>query len=1068
MTEIAEPGSQSAVERRIVSVLFADLVGFTSLSEQLDAEDIAIVQDAYFSSVRSTVERYGGVLEKFIGDAAMAVFGAPRARDDDAERAVRAGLALIGAVEQLAARVGLDSAKLELRVGVNTGEVVHATEGPDAGRVTGDTVNTAARLQAASDPNRVLIGELTALAVHETIELSERGAILLKGKAEPTRVWVADGVRAKPSRDAAMGELRAPMLGRQPELARLAAIGSGIHLVVAAPGVGKSRLLAELARERTAAGVLVLRARVRPQATGPYEAVAQLLTDAGVDRLDAALEASDTASGRRSVIRTEVAGLLQPLAAGSSVVQPAVEPEARFAAWCDAIEILAGNRPAVWLVEDVHWAGPDLLGFLSHASLRPRTGIVCTARPSIHELAPAWTATVDEIELEPLAATDAGDLVRALVGDALPDPFVAAIVERSDGTPLFIEELLRGWSSAGVLERDGDAWRLTVAPDRVSLPATVQAIYSAQLDDLPPDARLVARRASVAGRRFPEAAFGPLELKSPSQGLEMLRRRAFVDGPLRDPMGDAFAFRHALLRDVGYASLARAERSRLHLALARWLEQGAGERQGEVAQLIGEHYASALESLPALGEHGRDAIASATATWFERAAATAVAAAAPGEAIRLLTRSIELTQTGVDRARRLARRGGVMAETDDLESGIADLAAGLEALEASLPEQQDLYAETAYALGRAYMQQIRFAEAAELMTRALERVSEADAPAGFARLLALRAWARAARGETDGSIRAEADRARAMAAGVGDPALELEVLEHWAAAGDETGDPGEPVWAEIAERARSLGRWRQVVSAGRVAANLVAERDPRQALDLLDELADVAGSRALTEQGGWIDLARAETLMVAGDWDDALVAAEHAIAAAERFAYERLGFRTWVVAFPILAARRSPDWLPRYEVWWSTLESHFPSTIVSAYGQILSAAIPLWIARAQDLPLPLPGQLPEPLPPISNPHILAAREIIAEALLEHGELDALDRANAWEPEPDWSPLMLASRELVLAWMAQSRGEDPTPAAERAIALLDPLDAPWWRGRALLLTGEAARGKELLAGLGVPA
>jgi len=168
-----EAGAPASVERRIVSVLFADLVGFTPLSERLDAEDVATVQDAYFAGVRETIARYGGVLEKFIGDAAMAVFGVPRSRDDDAERAVRAGLALVGSVEHLGARLGLEPGELQLRVGVNSGEVVHATDGPDAGRVTGDTVNTAARLQAAARPNTVLLGELTALAVEEAIDLAD-------------------------------------------------------------------------------------------------------------------------------------------------------------------------------------------------------------------------------------------------------------------------------------------------------------------------------------------------------------------------------------------------------------------------------------------------------------------------------------------------------------------------------------------------------------------------------------------------------------------------------------------------------------------------------------------------------------------------------------------------------------------------------------------------------------------------------------------------------------------------------------------------------------------------------
>ena len=189
---MAEEGT---LERRIVTVLFADLVGFTPLSERLDAEDVAAIQDAYFAAVRETVTRYGGRLEKFIGDAAVAAFGVPRARDDDAERATRAGAAIVNAVEQLAARLGLEPSELQVRVGIQTGEVVHAVSGPDAGRVTGDTVNTAARLQAAAPPGRVLLGEETSLAVADIVELEVVEPIQLKGKARPVSACLVTSFR---------------------------------------------------------------------------------------------------------------------------------------------------------------------------------------------------------------------------------------------------------------------------------------------------------------------------------------------------------------------------------------------------------------------------------------------------------------------------------------------------------------------------------------------------------------------------------------------------------------------------------------------------------------------------------------------------------------------------------------------------------------------------------------------------------------------------------------------------------------------------------------------------------
>src|SRR5688500_6397403 len=373
MAEAPEPAAAAAaVERRIVSVLFADLVGFTTLSEQLDAEDVATIQDAYFAACRETINRYGGVLEKFIGDAAMAVFGAPRARADDAERAVRAGLALIGALEQLEAGLGLRARTLQLRVSANTGEVVPAPSGPAEGRVTGDTVNTAARLQAGAQPGTVLIGELTALTIAETIETEPIGTIELKGKAEPVRAWEATGARSQPSREEALGALKAPMLGRDAELSRLndavdaiaAARGADRIVIVAPPGVGKSRLLAELAATTSAS---VLRARVRPQATAPYETVAQLLAAPDVADLEGALVAAGVPGSRATVIRQEVARLVDPSsrpAEGGGDL--AAERDARFDAWVTALDALSRGA-SVWLIEDVHWAGGDLLAFLEQA-----------------------------------------------------------------------------------------------------------------------------------------------------------------------------------------------------------------------------------------------------------------------------------------------------------------------------------------------------------------------------------------------------------------------------------------------------------------------------------------------------------------------------------------------------------------------------------------------------------------------------------------------------------------------------------------------------------------------------
>src|SRR4051812_5072723 len=296
-------------ERRIVSVLFADLVGFTTLAEGLDPEDLATIQDAYFATVRDIVGRYRGSLEKFIGDAAMAVFGTPRAEDDDPVRAVQAGLALVHAIGDLGARLGLDAEQLRLRVGVNTGEVLVATGGIDEGRVSGDTVNVAARLQTAAEPGGVLVGELTALSIAHAVELEAAEPLALKGKTQPVPASRVVRMHAEPSRELAMGRLRAPMLGRDAEMARLWAVAddasrgaSARVLVVAPPGVGKTRLLEATADGLDADGWHVIRGRTTA-GDAAFDAIGRLVR-AGVDP-----RSIPAGEGRAAVVAQDVRSL---------------------------------------------------------------------------------------------------------------------------------------------------------------------------------------------------------------------------------------------------------------------------------------------------------------------------------------------------------------------------------------------------------------------------------------------------------------------------------------------------------------------------------------------------------------------------------------------------------------------------------------------------------------------------------------------------------------------------------------------------------------------------------------
>jgi class 3 adenylate cyclase/tetratricopeptide (TPR) repeat protein len=1112
-----------SVERRIVSVLFADLVGFTSLSERLDPEDVSTIQTAYFSAVRETIARYGGQLEKFIGDAAMAVFGIPRTRDDDAERAVRAGLALVGAVEQLGARLGLEATELKLRVGVNTGEVVHAEEHPGEWRVTGDAVNVAARFQGASAPGEVLIGETTALAVAETVEVESVGAIDLKGKSEPVRAWAARGVRPSPSREHAMGELRAPILGRDEELSALATAAGRVAqgkaerwLVVAPPGVGKSRLLEEFAiAVAPDHGMDVWRARLRPDVLAPYEPVAQLFASALAGHgwaatapeadgqlfqiLAQSLESAGASRARAYVVQTEAQALLVPEreTGESTGTIGAGEREQRFRAWLEALDALASGRSVTWLVEDVHWAGGDLLAFLAFAGAGvSRSGrlVLATARPSLLEREPEWCEPSDRshlLHLPPLSPVAAESLVGALIGDALPSELMSAVAERSDGNPLFIEELLRTWISVGTLVRsEGGIWTLTTSAEDVPLPATVQAIYAAQLDDLSPAARQAARRASVIGRRFPRNALEPLGVMDPDPAIEVLSRRALIAGPFADPLlGRSHQFRHALLRDAGYASLSRAERALLHIRLARWLEEAAGTRWAEVAEVIGNHYRAALLSVPALAGDvgdglGRDDAASLSAFWFERAAGAALDVAAHDAARTLLREALDLTPEGdvLARARRWQRLGDATAYVADMDQGsvayetAADLFGQvLKTGESSAEDRRTArsgYSSAVTALGLARIQQLRFQEAVALAVRALEAIGPTDdAEVGW--LLYLRGW-----GTTAFAYRPEArrdlERALQIAQRSGDRFLELEVQTLLPAIEMEDGTMSPSQMAKLdaktVELAIELGQWKQASSTLRFRAVMVFEDRPDEASAALSRAAEIAEAHGLSEELAWVAYVRVEFALVRGSWEEARRAALSALDAADRGAYHRVQVRTWFALSPIALAQQDTELLERARRWFAAHEEIFPH---SPFGNVMHAAVDLRLAVA-GLAQPVEPDPDEILPAWDESQILpswlAAVETIFDAWLSAGRTKTAERVlariSAWREHPLSTHLSRGSEDLLrsrLLLAAEGPSEGTRIFARRALEACRRASAPWWIAKAIRSLQEAGDADPRLGG-----
>jgi tetratricopeptide (TPR) repeat protein len=482
--------------------------------------------------------------------------------------------------------------------------------------------------------------------------------------------------------------------------------------------------------------------------------------------------------------------------------------------------------------------------------------------------------------------------------------------------------------------------------------------------------------------------------------------------------------------------------------MARWLTELAGERGDLVAEAIAEHHALALESLPALAGGAlpdRATLAAAAAAWYERAAEAALRLSAVDAARRLFGRAVELTaeDASLDRARRRLRLGEVLASSAELDVGIGEIEAARAELEA-LPGATEEYERATYALGRAYMQQIRFPEASAVTAEALARLTDASPPI-LARLHALHAWSLAANGQPDGVVE-EANAALAAAREGDDPERELEVLEHWCAAGDELDLVGEDEWRLLGEKAEALGRWQQVAVAGRVTAMHRSMSDPAGSIADFERALEVATAHGLTEQAGWSEYALAEVRWVLGDVEGAVTGGERALAVAERYAYERLAFRTFVVLLHIAAERGDVAMADRWDRWWSGAGVHFPAN-TSPYGQVLRGGYLVALSRIRGEPPRGPdASLLDALQPMVNPHYVVAVEAIVQAWLATGRRDLAEAAGARVAEAAQvefaTPLMRASAALIEAWVTGSH-----EAAARAAEIAAGIPAPSWEARA---------------------
>lgn len=618
LAEVATPGV-----RKTVTILFCDLVGSTALGERSDPEVLREIMGRYHARCRAILEQFGGSVEKFIGDAAMAVFGVPQVHEDDALRAVRAAGALMEAVEGLG---------LQVRIGVNTGQVL---AGGGETFVTGDAVNVAARLEQHAQAGEVLVGAATAHLVRENVQLEAVEPLQAKGKAEPLPAFRVVGMAADL---VGLSHAATPFVGREDDLDGLERLFSTavdkrapqVVTIVGPPGIGKSRLVRELLG-RLPAKVLVGRCLAYGDAL-TYGPLADILSS--VEDLSAVLAHED--DGDMVAVR---------IAAATGAAGASASPEEVAWGFRRLLEALARESPVVVVVDDIHWASPILLDLLDYVAAFAQSVpllLLATARPELFDRRPEWSvprphATL--LKLEPLPAAQTESLVRQLV-DVEPELSVR-IVEAADGNPLFVEQLVANHLESG--------------RDELEIPPSLQALLAARVDQLGPGERAVAERASVEGRLFHRAAVTDLLAEAVradvgTQLLSLVRRELIRPARAVFAGDDAFRFVHVLLRDATYDSMPKRQRADLHERYGNWLLRRLGE--DAPPEIVGHHFEQAYRYREELDGSGQD-LGERAATQLARAARSAALREETATSVGLLERAVDLAAQAPDLRRQL-------------------------------------------------------------------------------------------------------------------------------------------------------------------------------------------------------------------------------------------------------------------------------------------------------------------------------------------------------------------------------------------------------------------------------
>jgi class 3 adenylate cyclase/tetratricopeptide (TPR) repeat protein len=672
-------------ERRLVSVLFGDLVGFTTHSEDRDPEEVRELLSRYFEAARRVVDRYGGTIEKFIGDAVMAVWGTPVAREDDAERAVRAGLELVEVVAALGAEVGAPA--LAMRVGVVTGEAAVTVGAEGQGMVAGDLVNTASRVQSVAEPGTMLVGERTRRASEAAVAYAVAGEHTLKGKSEPVPLWRAERVIAYRGGGGRATGLESPFVGREGELRLVkdlfhATSDEGrarLVSIVGIAGIGKTRLSAEFERYLDGLVGEVYWHRGRCLAYGDgvaYWALAEMVRmRAGISegdepetaaaRLRDALETHLADAEERAWVEQRLAQLL------GAAQQESFARDDLFAAWRLFFERLAERSPTVLVFEDLQWADPALLDFVDYLldwSRGHPLFVLTLARPELAEKHPGWSGTKRDftsLALEPLS-DDAMDTLLAGLVPGLPSELRARIRERAEGVPLYAVETVRMLLDRGLVQRDGDEYVSAEDIGSLEVPETLHALIAARLDGLDPAERRALDDAAVLGKTFTRAGLAAVTGTSEDELEPMLaslvrKDLLSVQTDPRSPERGNYGFLQALVQRIAHDTLSRKEQKSRHLAAARYLEGSWGSEETEIVEVIAAHYLDAYRAEP--GAADAPEIKAAARDALARAGRRAASLAANEQAQRYFEQAAELAEEPARRAE-LLELAGICADDD--------------------------------------------------------------------------------------------------------------------------------------------------------------------------------------------------------------------------------------------------------------------------------------------------------------------------------------------------------------------------------------------------------------------